>query len=187
MQHVDAFEQLKQADLQYLFENLDQETTIDINDSHQVLDAVLNQFSGSQQGLANILQHLLVGSTLLDATSRQVSKLNMKYDIILTSFSSRSHMMYIVENVVMQIVLDQNGSTEFTDAFKCSVNQIISSLGEIDRLDEENARLASLCELQEKEIINLRKNGDAFSSGKHHGIVVQLINNAYLTHFNDSV
>ncbi|KAH6573697.1 hypothetical protein BASA62_002797 [Batrachochytrium salamandrivorans] len=87
-------------------------------------------------------------------------------------------MIYIIETAVMQIVLDQNGVMEFTDTFKHSVNQIISGLQEIQRLDDENARLTSICDLQEREIIRLQtnrgsdkpapfnKNGEKCASGR---------------------
>ncbi|KAL2917768.1 hypothetical protein HK105_202641 [Polyrhizophydium stewartii] len=138
LQHVDAFEQLKIADFQYLIENLDTESAIDIYDPRQLLDTLQTQLDeNDKRSVTSILQHLLVGTTLMDA-------------------ASRTQMMYIIENAVMQIVLDQNGVTDFKDAFKYSVDQIIGGLQEIQRLDDENARLASLCELQEKEIMRLQ-------------------------------
>ncbi|KAJ1340835.1 hypothetical protein BSLG_004561 [Batrachochytrium salamandrivorans] len=132
IQHVDAFEQLKASDFEYLIESLDTENDVDIYDPQQLLETLLSQVTDNDRRcVTSILQHLLVGTTMMDA-------------------SSRSHMIYIIETAVMQIVLDQNGVMEFTDTFKHSVNQIISGLQEIQRLDDENARLTSICDLQEQ-------------------------------------
>ncbi|KAJ1328678.1 hypothetical protein BSLG_010031 [Batrachochytrium salamandrivorans] len=140
IQHVDAFEQLKASDFEYLIESLDTENDVDIYDPQQLLETLLSQVTDNDRRcVTSILQHLLVGTTMMDA-------------------SSRSHMIYIIETAVMQIVLDQNGVMEFTDTFKHSVNQIISGLQEIQRLDDENARLTSICDLQEREIIRLQTN-----------------------------
>ncbi|KAH6575753.1 hypothetical protein BASA62_001782 [Batrachochytrium salamandrivorans] len=160
IQHVDAFEQLKASDFEYLIESLDTENDVDIYDPQQLLETLLSQVTDNDRRcVTSILQHLLVGTTMMDA-------------------SSRSHMIYIIETAVMQIVLDQNGVMEFTDTFKHSVNQIISGLQEIQRLDDENARLTSICDLQEREIIRLQtnrgsdkpapfnKNGERCASGR---------------------
>ncbi|KAJ8325400.1 hypothetical protein O5D80_006336 [Batrachochytrium dendrobatidis] len=142
LQHVDAFEQLKQADFEYLVESLDTDLDVDIYDPQQLLGTLLVQCcDADRRGITSILQHLLVGTTLMDA-------------------SSRSHMMYVIESAVMQIVLDQNGTTDFTDTFKYSMSQIINGLQEIQRLDDENARLTAICELQEHEIVRLQQSSN---------------------------
>ncbi|KAH9251616.1 hypothetical protein BASA81_010525 [Batrachochytrium salamandrivorans] len=89
IQHVDAFEQLKASDFEYLIESLDTENDVDIYDPQQLLETLLSQVTDNDRRcVTSILQHLLVGTTMMDA-------------------SSRSHMIYIIETAVMQIVLDQ--------------------------------------------------------------------------------
>ena len=62
----------------------------------------------------------------------------------------------MIEKAVTYIVLDQNGITNFTDAFKYSVDQIIAGLQEIEQLREENIQLGAICDHQEKQMMEKR-------------------------------
>jgi hypothetical protein len=59
----------------------------------------------------------------------------------------------MIEKAVVHIVLDQNGISDFTETFKYSVNEIISSLQEISELREENIQLNAICDHQEKQLL----------------------------------
>jgi hypothetical protein len=62
-------------------------------------------------------------------------------------------MLGMIDKVVMYIVLDQNGITNFTDAFKISVDQIVAGLEEVEGLRVENEELSVVCEYQEKQLL----------------------------------
>ncbi|KAI8903614.1 hypothetical protein EDD86DRAFT_250329 [Gorgonomyces haynaldii] len=145
MQHVDAFEQLKISDFQYLLENMDSEMDVDIQDPTQLIASLRTKLSQDEnRALTTLIQNIVVGTALLDQ-------------------SSRSFMLHIIEKAVMYIVLDQNGMSNFTDAFKYSVDQIIAGLSEIEQLQAENEKLESICAFQENEIVNLRQSQTNFS------------------------
>lgn len=64
----------------------------------------------------------------------------------------------MIEKTVMYIVLDQNGITNFTDAFKYSVDQIIAGLQEIETLQEENMQLQAICDHQENQLLQMKSD-----------------------------
>lgn len=69
---------------------------------------------------------------------------------------ARSWLLNVVEKCVMNIVLDENGLTNFSDAFKMSVDDLIRQLAHMDHLQKENEKLVSVITFQESEIANVR-------------------------------
>jgi hypothetical protein len=73
-------------------------------------------------------------------------------------------LLSIIEKAVMHIgnkqfiilVLDENGLTNFSDAFKMSVDDLIKQLSNYDYLQKENEKLSSIVNFQESEIMTLQ-------------------------------
>jgi Diaphanous FH3 Domain len=150
LQHVRAFEELKKSDFEYLLENMDSELDVDIEDPTQLLGLLKQQLTDDEnKSLACLIQNVVVGTALLDTNTRSI-------------------MLNVIEKAVMYIVLDQNGLSNFSDAFKYSVDQIISGLSDIEQLTVENEKLASVVSFQETEIQSLRNtegtNQQSFSA-----------------------
>ena len=136
LQHVAAFESLKMADFKYLLGNLGVEMDVDLSDSNQLLNLLVSRLDTQDKTtVSSLIQNIVVGTALIDN-------------------ETRSYMLSMIEKVVMYIVLDQNGITEFTDAFKYSVDQIIAGLQEIEALQVENEQLTAICEHQEKQLLS---------------------------------
>jgi hypothetical protein len=136
LQHVIAFETLKSADFKYFLANLDSELDIDINDPNQLLLLLRSKLDENDNNTVTaMIQNIVVGTSLIDQ-------------------ETRSYMLSMIEKAVMYIVLDQNGITNFTDAFKYSIDQIISGLKEIEILQEENMQLTAICDHQEQQLQN---------------------------------
>ncbi|KAJ3341420.1 hypothetical protein HDU91_000710 [Kappamyces sp. JEL0680] len=136
LQHVVAFENLKTADFKYLLTNMDSELDIDIDDPNQLLSLLKSKLDPDDtRTVTSLIQNIVVGTSLIDS-------------------ETRSYMLSMIEKAVTYIVLDQNGITNFTDAFKYSVDQIISGLQEIELLRDENANLIAICDHQEKQLLN---------------------------------
>ena len=143
LQHVVAFENLKSADFKYLLCNMDSELDIDVDDPNALL-GLLNSKLGENDSrtITSLIQNIVVGTSLIDP-------------------DARSYMLSMIEKAVTFIVLDQNGITNFTDAFKYSVDQIITQLQEIEQLREENIQLSALCDHQEKKMMDLRGRAES--------------------------
>jgi hypothetical protein len=134
LQHVVAFENLKTADFKYLLVNMDSELDVDIDDPNQLLSLLKSKLDADDNlTVTTLIQNIVVGTALLDN-------------------DTRSYMLSMIEKAVMYIVLDQNGITNFTDAFKLSVEQIIDGLQEIEALENEIARLQVVNDIQERQI-----------------------------------
>ena len=135
LQHVVAFENLKTADFKYLLTNLDSEMDVDINDPNQLLTLLKSKMNENDtRTVTSLIQNIVVGTSLIDG-------------------DTRSYMLSMIEKAVTYIVLDQNGITNFTDAFKYSVDQIIAGLQEVEQLREENIQLTAICDHQEKQLM----------------------------------
>lgn len=66
-------------------------------------------------------------------------------------------MLHLIDRVVTQMVLDQNGMTDFKETFQYAVDDIIAGLAELDRVEEECGRLRVICDMQEKELADNTK------------------------------
>ncbi|KAJ3267918.1 hypothetical protein HDV01_003782 [Terramyces sp. JEL0728] len=138
LQHVDAFENLKNADFKYLLANMDSELNVDIEDPNQLLMVLKSKLDDNDnRTITSLIQNIVVGTLLIDK-------------------DTRSYMLSMIEKTVMYIVLDQNGITNFTDAFKYSVDQIIAGLQEIEVLQEENLQLSAICDHQEHQLLQMK-------------------------------
>ncbi|KAJ2994431.1 hypothetical protein HDV02_001565 [Globomyces sp. JEL0801] len=136
LQHYEAFSNMKNSDFKYLLNNMGSTHDIDIDDPNQLLTLLRNQLDDvDNRTIISMIQNIVTGTSLLDK-------------------STRSFMLSMIEKAVMYIVLDQNGISNFTDAFKYSVDQIISGLQEIESLQDENIQLSAICEAQEKQILD---------------------------------
>ncbi len=114
---------------------MDAELDIDIDDPNQLLTLLKSKLDlDDTRTVTSLIQNIVVGTALIDK-------------------ETRSYMLSMIGKAVMYIVLDQNGITNFTDAFKYSVDQIISGLQEIDQLREENIQLTAICDYQEKQLM----------------------------------
>lgn len=121
---------------------MDSELDIDIDDPNQLLSLLKNKLDPEDnRTVTSLIQNIVVGTALIDE-------------------ETRSYMLSMIEKAVMYIVLDQNGITNFTDAFKYSVDQIISGLQEIESLQEENMQLTAICDHQEKQLLNQTNGQD---------------------------
>lgn len=115
---------------------MDAELEIDIDDPNQLLTLLKTKLEPEDtRTVTSLIQNIVVGTALLDK-------------------DTRSYMLSMIGKAVMYIVLDQNGITDFTDAFKYSVDQIISGLQEIEHLHEENDQLSAICDHQEKQMMD---------------------------------
>ena len=136
LQHVNAFESMKLSDFKYLLSNFDAEVDVDLDDPNQLLNLLISRLDQDDKNtVSSFIQNIVVGTALIDS-------------------ETRSYMLAMIEKVVMYIVLDHNGITEFEDAFKYSVDQIIAGLQEIESLQEENLQLTAICEHQEKQLLS---------------------------------
>ena len=121
---------------------MDAELDIDIDDPNQLLTLLKSKLEVDDiRNVTSLIQNIVVGTALIDK-------------------ETRSYMLAMIGKVVMYIVLDQNGITNFSDAFQFSVDQIIAGLGEVEQLREENSQLTVICEYQEKELMERKKLGD---------------------------
>jgi hypothetical protein len=138
LQHVVAFENLKSADFKYLLCNMDSELDIDVDNPNALLGLLNSKLDENDtRTITSLIQNIVVGTSLIDA-------------------DTRSYMLSMIEKAVTYIILDQNGITNFTDAFKYSVDQIISQLQEIEHLRDENIQLSALCDHQERQMMDQR-------------------------------
>lgn len=157
LQHVVAFENLKSADFKYLLCNMDSELDIDVDDPNALLGLLNSKLEENDtRTITSLIQNIVVGTSLIDA-------------------DTRSYMLSMIEKAVTYIVLDQNGITNFTDAFKYSVDQIITQLQEIEQLRDENIQLSALCDHQERQMMEQRAKATSespFSVGVANEILV---------------
>ncbi|KAI8821726.1 armadillo-type protein [Fimicolochytrium jonesii] len=124
--HVDQFEEQAARDHQDFADDLENVTSLDLQDPYGILDALMGSVCTTEQDggrdyVLSILQHLLIPARLIDAPSR-------------------AKVFRLLDLMISQVVLDRNGmDPSFTDMYRVSIEEVMEGISE--EISSENELL----------------------------------------------